>query len=86
MQLLIQEIEKKNNWGKNELSLLLSKTSSNYARQAMASTGALSECVKENMVCDTINHVLVKIQEKTSWGKNVILDMIFKKMVEEVSS
>ena len=86
MQLLIQERESKNNWGKNELALLLSKTSSKYARQAMASTGALSECVKENIICDTINYVLIKTQEKTSWGKNIILDMIFRKMTEEISN
>ena len=85
MQLLIQEIEKKNNWGKNELTLLLSATSSKYAKQAMASDSMLCDCIKENVNCDTINYVIGKVQEKTSWGKNVILDMLFRKMAEELS-
>ena len=85
MQLLIQEIEKKNNWGKNELTLLVSATSSKYAKQAMMSKNLLQDCVKENIICDTCNYVITKIQEKTTWGKNVILDIIFKKMAEELT-
>ncbi len=86
MELLIQEIEKKNNWGKNELTLILSMTGSKYAKKVMTSPGDLmSDCVKENIIIDTINHVTIEIQSKTTWGKNVILDKIFKKIVEELS-
>jgi hypothetical protein len=41
--------------------------------------------VKENIVVDTLNHTILKIQEKQSWGKNVVCDIIFKKMAEELS-
>ena len=52
----------------------------------MRGTEAMNSYVKENIIIDTLNHVLVEIQSKTSWGKNVLCDMIFKKLAEEVSS
>ena len=51
----------------------------------MSGTELMESYVKENIVCDTLLHVIAKIQEKPSWGKNVICDMIFKKLAEEVS-
>ena len=87
MELLIQQIDEKNNWGKNELGKILADTSIRYSTIVMKKPGLLSGSgnTKENMVCDVCNHVLVQIQTKTTWGKNVIKEMIFKKLVEEVS-
>ncbi len=86
MEVLIERIQEKNSWGKNELTLLISSTLSKYSNKVMRGTEAMESYVKENIVCDTLTHVLVKVQEKPSWGKNVVCDMIFKKLTEEVSS
>ena len=88
MDLLIQKIEERNSWGKNELSKLLADTSSGYSNKIINKPFDLnaSENIKEKIIINTCNHVLFKIQSQTSWGKNVIKDMIFKKLAEEVSS
>ena len=86
MEVLIERIQEKNSWGKNELTLLISGTLSKYSNKVMRRTEAMESYVKENIVCDTLTHVLAKVQEKPSWGKNVICDTIFKKLAEEVSS
>ena len=85
MEVLIERIQEKNSWGKNELTLLVNKTLSKYSNKVMSGTEPLNSYIKENIVCDTLLHVIAKIQEKNSWGKNVICDMIFKKLAEEVS-
>ena len=87
MELLIQKIEEKNSWGKNELGQLLAETSSKYVHKTMGKPFDINafENIKEHIIIDTCNHVLVKIQSQTSWGKNVVKEMIFKKLVEEVS-
>lgn len=87
MQLLIQQIESKNSWGKNELSKLLAETSTKYNNMVMKKPCGLNdpENTKENIVSDTCLFVLGQIQSQTNWGKNVVKDMIFKKLVEEVS-
>ena len=86
MEVLIERIQEKNSWGKNELTLLVNKTLSKYSNKVMCGTEAMESYVKENIVCDTLTYILMKVQEKNSWGKNVICDMIFKKLAEEVSS
>ena len=86
MEVLIERIQEKNSWGKNELTLLINGTLSKYSNKVMRGTEAMESYVKENIVCDTLLHVIAKIQEKNSWGKNVVCDMIFKKLAEEVSS
>ena len=86
MEDLIERIQEKNSWGKNELTLLVNKTLSKYSNKVMRGTEPLNSYIKENIVCDTLLHVIAKIQEKNSWGKNVVCDMIFKKLAEEVSS
>ena len=87
MELLIQKIEEKNSWGKNELGQILAETSTKYSNKVMNKPFDLTslENTKENIIVDTCNHVLVKIQSQTSWGKNVVKEMIFKKLIEEVS-
>lgn len=87
MELLIQQIDEKNNWGKNELRQIIADTSIRYSTMVMKKPGLISgsENTKENIVCDVCNHVLVQIQTKTTWGKNVIKEMIFNKLVEKVS-
>ena len=86
MEVLIERINEKNNWGKNELTKLIGETLSTYTNKVMRGTEAMDSYVKENIIIDTLNHILVKVQDKTSWGKNVLCDMIFKKLAEEVSS
>ena len=86
MEVLIERIQEKNSWGKNELTLLIGGTLSKYSNKVMRRTEAMGSYVKENIVCDTLTYVLAKVQEKPSWGKNVVCDMIFKKLAEEVSS
>ena len=86
MEVLIERIQEKNSWGKNELTLLVNKTLSKYSNKVMRGTEAMDSYIKENIVCDTLTYILMKVQEKNSWGKNVICDMIFKKLAEEVSS
>lgn len=85
MEVLIERIQEKNSWGKNELTLLVNKTLSKYSNKVIRGTELMESHTKENIVCDTLLHVIAKIQEKPSWGKNVICDMIFKKLAEEVS-
>lgn len=85
MEVLIERIQEKNSWGKNELTLLVNETLSKYSNKVMRGTEPLNSYIKENIVCDTLLHVIAKIQEKNSWGKNVVCDMIFKKLAEEVS-
>ena len=85
MEDLIERIQEKNSWGKNELTLLVNETLSKYSNKVMCGTEPLNSYIKENIVCDTLTYILVKVQEKNSWGKNVICDMIFKKLAEEVS-
>lgn len=85
MEDLIERIQEKNSWGKNELTLLVNETLSKYSNKVMCGTEPLNSYIKENIVCDTLLHVIAKIQEKNSWGKNVVCDMIFKKLAEEVS-
>ena len=85
MEVLIERIQEKNSWGKNELTLLINGTLSKYSNKVMRGTEPLNSYIKENIVCDTLLHVIAKIQEKNSWGKTVICDMIFKKLAEEVS-
>ena len=85
MEVLIERIQEKNSWGKNELTLLVNETLSRYSNKVMCGTEPLNSYIKENIVCDTLLHVIAKIQEKNSWGKNVVCDMIFKKLAEEVS-
>ena len=72
MEVLIERINEKNNWGKNELTKLICETLSKYTNKALRGTEAMDSYVKENIIIDTLNHILVKIQEKTSWGKNVL--------------
>jgi uncharacterized membrane protein len=86
MDVLIERINEKNNWGKNELTKLICETLSKYTNKALRGTEAMDSYVKENIIIDTLNYILIKIQEKTSWGKNVLCDMIFKKLAEEISS
>lgn len=88
MELLIQKIEEKNSWGKNELSKILAETSTKYNNMVMKKDSMLSgpENIKENIVSDTCLFVLGQIQSQTSWGKNVVKEMIFKKLVEKISS
>lgn len=86
MEVLIERIQEKNSWGKNELTLLISGTLSKYSNKVMRGTEVMESYVKENIVCDTLTHVIAKVQEKNSWGKNVVCDMIFKMLAEEVSS
>ena len=86
MEVLIERIQEKNSWGKNELTLLVNKTLSKYSNKVMRGTEARDSYIKENIVCDTLLYIIAKIQEKNSWGKNVVCDMIFKKLAEEVSS
>ena len=86
MEVLIERIQEKNSWGKNELTLLINKTLTKYSDKVRRGTEPLNSYIKENIVCDTLLHVIAKIQEKNSWGKNVVCDMIFKKLAEEVSS
>ena len=86
MNILIEKIQEKNSWGKNELTLLVNETLSMYSNKVIRGTDAMDSYIKENIVCDTLLHIIAKIQEKTSWGKNVVCDMIFKKLAEEVSS
>lgn len=87
MQLLIQQLESKNSWGKNELSKLLAETSTKYSNRVLNKPFDLNslENIKENIIIDTCNHILVKIQSQTSWGKTVVKEMIFKKLMEEIS-
>ena len=87
MQLLIQQLESKNSWGKNELSKLLAETSTKYNNMVMKKPYGLNdpENTKENIISDTCLFVLGQIQSQTNWGKNVVKEMIFKKLVEEVS-
>lgn len=87
MDKLIQKIDEKNNWGKNELGQLLADTCTRYNNTIMKKPLDLNdpENTKENIIIDTCNHVLVKIQSQTSWGKNILKEMIFKKLVEELS-
>lgn len=87
MDKLIQKIDEKNNWGKNELGQLLTDTCTRYNNMVMKKPFGLSdpENTKENIVFNTCFFVLARIQTKTSWGKNVVKEMIFKKLVEEVS-
>ena len=85
MEVLIERIQEKNSWGKNELTLLVNETLSKYSNKVMCGTEPLNSYIKENIVCNTLLHVIAKIQEKNSWGKNVVCDMIFKKLAEEVS-
>ena len=86
MNILIEKIQEKNSWGKNELTLLVNETLSMYSNKVIRGTDAMDSYIKENIVCDTLLHIIAKIQEKPSWGKNVVCDMIFKKLAEEVSS
>ena len=87
MQLLIQKIETKNSWGKNELSIILADTAKKYQNMVLLKQCDLNspENTKENINSDVCLFVLGQIQSQTNWGKNVIKDMIFKKLVEEVS-
>ena len=87
MQLLIQKIETKNSWGKNELSSILADTAKKYQNIVLLKQCDLNspENTKENINADVCLFVLGQIQSQTNWGKNVIKDMIFKKLVEEVS-
>lgn len=86
MEVLIERIGEKNSWGKNELTKLIGETLSKYSNKVMRGTNSMDSYVKENIVCDTLTFVLAKVQEKPSWGKNVVSEMIFKKLAEEVSS
>jgi len=85
MEVLIERINEKNSWGKNELTKLLNERVSKYSQKVIKGTGTMDSYVKENIVVDTLNHTILKIQEKQSWGKNVVCDIIFKKMAEELS-
>lgn len=86
MDVLIERIQEKNSWGKNELTLLLNERASKYSQKVMKGNEAMNSYVKENIVVDTIMHTMTKVQEKPSWGKNIVCDIIFKKLAEEVSS
>lgn len=87
MEVLIDRIEEKNNWGKNELSVLIIDTITKYSNIVMRSGYSLDapENTKECIVIDTCNHLLEKISTKSTWGKNTIKDIIFKKLAEKVS-
>ena len=87
MDKLIQKIDEKNNWGKNELGQLLADTCTRYNNMVMKKPLGLNdpENTKENIVSNTCMFVLTQIQSKTSWGKTVVKEMIFKKLVEEIS-
>ena len=87
MKDLIEKIESKNSWGKIELSLLIGKVSSSYTKIVMAKQCMLTsdENIKENIIIDTCNHTLVEIQNKPSWGKNEVKEIIFKKLIEELT-
>ena len=86
MEVLIERIQEKNSWGKNELTKLLSERALKYSTKVMKGNETMDSYVKENIVVDTITHTIAKVQEKPSWGKNVVCDIIFKKLAEEVSS
>lgn len=87
MKDLIEKIESKNSWGKNELSKLLAETSTKYSNKIINKPFDLNsvENIKDNMIIDTCNHILVNIQTFPSWGKNIIKEMIFKKLIEELT-
>lgn len=87
MEVLIERIQEKNSWGKNELSKLLAEISSKYSKKILNKQCMLTsdENIKENIIIDTCNHTLIEIQNKPSWGKNEVKEIIFKKLVEELS-
>ena len=87
MDKLIQKIEEKNSWGKNELGYLLAETNTRYSKKVLAKVNDLNstENTKEIIIIDTCNDLIRKIQSQTSWGKNIVKEMIFKKLIEEVS-
>lgn len=87
MEVLIERIEEKNNWGKNELSSLIIDTLTKYSNRVMRKEYSLDapENTKECIVIDTCNYLLEKISDKSTWGKNTIKELIFKKLAEKVS-
>lgn len=87
MEVLIERIEEKNNWGKTELRVLIINTLTKYSNRVMRNEYSLDapENTKENIVIDICNYLLEKTSGKSTWGKNTIKDIIFKKLAEKVS-
>ena len=86
MEVLIERIQEKNSWGKNELSKLLAEISSKYSKKILNKQGMLTsdENIKENIIIDTCLHMIAKIQEKNSWGSKELKEILLIKLVEEL--
>ena len=89
MQVTIEEIRSKNTWGKNELTELLTKRVNKYTElitneRAKGEKRDLAKIIKFLVIKDSLGWLIVHIQSKASWGKNVILEKLFSIVAEQL--
>lgn len=86
MKELLNLINSKTNWGKNELAFAINDIASAYTKLVMAKRFMLTapENTKENIVVDTCLHMIAKIQKKNSWGSKELKEILLIKLVEEL--
>lgn len=86
MKELLNLINSKTNWGKNELTFAINDITSAYTKLVMAKQFMLTapENTKENIVVDTCIHMIAKIREKNSWGSKELKEILLIKLVEEL--
>jgi hypothetical protein len=86
MKKLLEIINSKTNWGKNELTLAINNVATENRKLAIAKQFSLrtDEHTKENIIMNTCLHLMAKIQAKNSWGSRELKDLLLMVLVEEL--
>ena len=89
MRVTIEKIQSKNSWGKKELTEVLTERVNKYIElvnneRTKGEKRDLAKIIKFLVIKDSLGSLIVHIQSKASWGKNVVLEKLFSIVAEQL--